>query len=114
MTSARDAVRRLLTDRHTELAERFSRLQGDRMRAEGPLDPDFEEQAVETQNDETLDRLAAAAEAELAQVERALARLDAGKYGICEQCGIDIEPARLRAAPQATLCATCAGALPRS
>ena len=30
-------------------------------------------------------------------IERALARLEAGKYGICERCGKEIAPGRLEA-----------------
>ena len=43
----------------------------------------------------------------LNQVEAALARLDAGTYGICEDCGEPIDPARLEALPYATLCLEC-------
>lgn len=37
-------------------------------------------------------------------IERALVRLDAGTYGICERCGKAIAPARLEALPFVTLC----------
>jgi DnaK suppressor protein len=40
----------------------------------------------------------------LAQIDRALARLDAGTYGSCERCGKPIAEERLRARPWATLC----------
>ncbi|MCW2905059.1 MAG: conjugal transfer protein TraR [Streptosporangiaceae bacterium] len=43
----------------------------------------------------------------LAQNERAVARIDAGTYGICESCGKPIGKARLQAFPRATLCVTC-------
>jgi DnaK suppressor protein len=43
----------------------------------------------------------------LAQVERALARLDNNTYGICENCGNPIGKGRLQAFPRATLCVTC-------
>ena len=43
----------------------------------------------------------------LAQTERALARIAAGTYGICESCGEPIGKARLQAFPRATLCVTC-------
>jgi DnaK suppressor protein len=41
----------------------------------------------------------------------ALARLDAGTYGICENCGQPISPERLEARPVARLCIRCASAL---
>lgn len=40
----------------------------------------------------------------LAQINRALARLDDGTYGNCERCGKQIPEERLRARPWATLC----------
>ncbi|HEX8731103.1 MAG TPA: TraR/DksA C4-type zinc finger protein [Ktedonobacterales bacterium] len=39
-----------------------------------------------------------------AQINAALQRLDAGKYGICERCGKEISARRLEALPYATLC----------
>jgi DnaK suppressor protein len=43
----------------------------------------------------------------LDQGERALARIDAGTYGVCESCGKPIGKARLLAFPRATLCVPC-------
>ena len=43
----------------------------------------------------------------LAQIERALARIDDGTYGVCESCGEPIGKMRLMAFPRATLCLTC-------
>jgi len=43
-------------------------------------------------------------EAELADVEHALRRLDDGTYGTCEACGRPIDEERLQALPAARLC----------
>ncbi|MDQ6928695.1 MAG: TraR/DksA C4-type zinc finger protein [Actinomycetota bacterium] len=43
-------------------------------------------------------------EAELADVEYALRRLDEGTYGTCEACGKPIDKDRLEAVPAARLC----------
>jgi RNA polymerase-binding transcription factor len=43
----------------------------------------------------------------LDQGERALTRIDAGTYGVCESCGQPIGKARLLAFPRATLCVAC-------
>jgi RNA polymerase-binding transcription factor DksA len=43
-------------------------------------------------------------EAELADVEYALRRLDEGTYGTCEACGKRIDEGRLEAIPAARLC----------
>lgn len=43
----------------------------------------------------------------LFQVDRALARLDDGTYGVCESCGRPIGKLRLMVFPRATLCVSC-------
>ena len=45
--------------------------------------------------------------AQLEAVEGALARLDAGTYGTCVDCGGPIAPARLEAIPWAARCIDC-------
>jgi DnaK suppressor protein len=40
----------------------------------------------------------------LGKIDRALARMDEGTYGICSRCGKPIEKARLRALPYVDLC----------
>ena len=49
-----------------------------------------------------------AARSELEQIDRALERLDAGMYGLCEGCGAMIDAERLRVVPYATHCRECA------
>lgn len=56
-----------------------------------------------TAGDLDLDRLGRA-EAELAAVEHALGRLDAGTWGTCEACGGPIEAASLDRRPGARTC----------
>ncbi|MEV7318512.1 TraR/DksA family transcriptional regulator [Streptomyces sp. NPDC093970] len=51
--------------------------------------------------------LAANAREMLEQTERALEKLDAGTYGLCENCGNPIGKARMQAFPRATLCVEC-------
>jgi DnaK suppressor protein len=49
-------------------------------------------------------------EAGLLRIERALAKLDEGSYGVCDSCGRPIPTARLRAMPDSVLCVECASA----
>jgi len=44
---------------------------------------------------------------DLAEVEHALAKFEKGTYGLCDNCGQFIDPARLEALPQASLCLSC-------
>ena len=43
----------------------------------------------------------------LAQINRALLRIDDGTYGVCESCGNPIGKNRVMAFPRATLCLSC-------
>ncbi len=47
------------------------------------------------------------AEAELEEVEAAMARLHSGSYGHCDRCGEPVGQARLTARPEARLCLAC-------
>lgn len=40
-------------------------------------------------------------------IKKAIARLDAGAYGICEECEEEINPKRLDAIPWTTMCVNC-------
>ena len=44
---------------------------------------------------------------QLVEVERALQKFEDGTYGLCDSCGQVIDPARLEALPQASLCLNC-------
>ncbi len=44
---------------------------------------------------------------QLAEVVRALEKFEEETYGVCDNCGQPIEPARLEALPQARLCLNC-------
>ena len=46
---------------------------------------------------------------EMAEIQAALARIDAGTYGLCAACGAAISPARLAALPMARRCVHCQG-----
>ncbi len=43
----------------------------------------------------------------LSQVDAALRRIDAGSYGLCIDCGVEIPALRLDAAPEAARCISC-------
>ena len=45
--------------------------------------------------------------AELTAIDRALERIEAGRYGQCEDCGAAIPEARLQAYPMALRCVGC-------
>jgi DnaK suppressor protein len=51
--------------------------------------------------------LSAQARAAVEEIDRALAKMDAGTYGVCERCANPIPKARLKALPYAALCVAC-------
>src|SRR3712207_6270968 len=53
-------------------------------------------------------------EAKRMRIERALEKLDEGNYGVCDSCGHEIMPARLRAMPSSVVCVPCADRAPRA
>lgn len=69
---------------------------------------DSAEQVTERENEDVLRNLQEETRLELQQVRAALKRLESGDYGICANCGNEINPARLVALPYATLCIRCA------
>ena len=102
------------------LAERATYLeQAEALKAEAdslaqemePGDVQFDEESGEG-GTVTVDRerdlaLSAQARAAVEDIDHALAKIEAGTYGLCEGCGQPIPRARLKALPQARLCVTC-------
>ena len=66
---------------------------------------DDQAQAISERNDEFA--MNEHETAELGDLEAALERLDAGTYGHCTDCGVNIPPARLNAYPTAKRCIDC-------
>lgn len=67
-------------------------------------EPDPLDQAEAVTQTEENSAILADLEARYAQVGEALARIENGRYGVCETCGEAIEDARLAADPAAMTC----------
>lgn len=72
---------------------------------------DAEDFATERQGDEVLEALGQVELNEVKRIDAALARIDAGEYGICLNCGDNISDARLEVLPDTALCKVCAAKL---
>ena len=93
-------------------------LEGERDRVRGQLrelhadDDSFDEGFADTSQVTAergeIEALTSSLTESLHDLDDALAKLDAGTYGQCEQCGGEIGAARLEAMPAARLCITCA------
>lgn len=69
---------------------------------------DSAEQAQERENDEVVDAIGNETADSIRSIQLALERMEAGTYGICDQCGEEIGRARLEVVPEATRCVACA------
>ena len=100
-----ETVKKQLQARLKELSARIEEIEGD---LRTPRSASWEDRATETEGDEVLDALEDTAMAEIAEIRKALERIDSGTYGICAACGDEINAKRLEALPYATRCINCA------
>jgi len=99
-----DQARSYLEREQADLRHQLSEL---RPGTEG-YDNNFADSSQVTAERGEAEALAAKLEEALAEVDNALEKIDAGTYGVCEECGKEIAPARLEAKPEARLCIDCA------
>lgn len=69
---------------------------------------DEEDKQFERLDDEVLAALSSADRDEVTRIDAALERIASDTYGECQECGLEIAPARLLAVPDASLCIDCA------
>jgi len=70
---------------------------------------DYEDQAFADLLEDTGLTIADIRREELTRMDEAMRKLDEGTYGICEDCGEEIEEGRLRVVPYALYCIKCQG-----
>ena len=101
----RTALRRQFEDELRALTSRLKSIERD---IQAPKSADWEEQAVDSENDEVLDALDVATREKILGLRSAVEKLDAGTYGACESCGKAISAGRLEALAWASHCVNCA------
>ncbi len=89
------------------LDELDSRLHDIEAELDAPHSNDWEELAVEREDDEMLETLGRSGQAEINRIRAALQRLRDGTYGICAKCGEGISTERLEVLPETPLCKFC-------
>lgn len=99
------ARREQITQRRLELIARASFIDHE-LSTHGS--PDWEDNATEHEDDETLEALGHAAAQELPMLDAALKRIETGDYGFCAKCGTEISEARLDLLPATPFCKDCA------
>ena len=109
----RKALTKHLVEERERLAREIAELDADLSESleesseESPYDQHMAETAGVTLDREIDLTLQENARAALAQIERALHKLENGSYGHCDKCGKAIGEGRLRVAPSSTLCVDC-------
>jgi DnaK suppressor protein len=101
-------IRASLEDERAKLLQQLADL------GEGPegslaFDQNFADSSQVTAERAEVEALVGSLRESLDDVEHALAKFDAGTYGLCETCGQAITPARLEAKPAARFCIDHAG-----
>jgi RNA polymerase-binding transcription factor len=100
-----------LTD---ELAQLQNNASSAEERREGSPFGKREEEATETLELEKRLALENRVRQEMVKVEHALEKIKNGTYGLCDNCGKPINPERLEALPQASLCLNCKALLSKN
>jgi len=111
--------KQLLEDERNRLQTELKRIEDraagrDRLHAE-PVGQDFDEPGGDAAS-ETVERaqsmaVGASLREMLNEVTAALAKIENGTYGVCDNCGKNITKKRLEALPWATLCKECRAGL---
>jgi RNA polymerase-binding transcription factor DksA len=70
-------------------------------------DDDWEEHAMETADDEVLNKVGNVTLEEIREIKLTLSRIEDGTYGTCARCSEPIAKARMKALPYATKCVRC-------
>ncbi|MCU0912362.1 MAG: TraR/DksA C4-type zinc finger protein [Rhodobacteraceae bacterium] len=90
------------------LAELEGRLQHIEAELDQPADKDWEEAAIEREDDEVLEGMGEQGLHEIEMIRAALGRIAEGEYGYCVKCGTEIAVERLDAVPATPFCRDCA------
>ena len=105
LTDSYADLRKELERKKAELTRRLERITENLRRG---YHADSKERAKELEDSEVVDALGNEARAEIRKISAALRRMDAGDFGICEECGTEIESGRIVAYPYARECIDCA------
>ena len=100
-----EGLREALQAKKQELTIRLDRIHANLRRG---YEADSKERAKQLEDNEVVDALGNEARVELAKISAAMQRLETGDYGLCVECGMEIQPGRLEVYPYADECIECA------
>ncbi len=96
-------IRKTLEDERLDLIKQVENLD----QPQEHMNPDRDDLAQDFITREKTEALKALELEQIDQIGNALKRLDEGTYGLCIDCGEEIQPERLEIIPYATLCVNC-------
>lgn len=100
-----EAIIEKLKSRQADLQDRLNKVEESLRKTHAK---DWEEQAIERENEEVVEALDESIRTELTQVITALNRVEKDEYGICSICDDPIPLGRLEALPYTDRCVSCA------
>ncbi len=100
-----DALGSELLQKKEELTARLERITANLRRG---YEADSKERAKQLEDSEVVDALGNEARTELKKIMAALAKMESGEFGICIDCGMQINEDRIKAYPYALECIHCA------
>ena len=107
---SREDIRKKLLAQRRDLFRQAAQTEEELLWFERDVESEVEERGQEEKMVQLLDRLDERMKAEIEAIDRALVKLEAGRFGRCEGCGKDISQPRLEALPAVAMCISCAQA----
>jgi RNA polymerase-binding transcription factor DksA len=101
------SARRTLLERRNSLLARLRTGTHEADELLGEREPDWEDRAANVTAANRLESIVDNERVQLAMIQAALVRLEAGTWGRCVVCGKRLSDDRLRAAPEAARCPNC-------
>lgn len=109
------AFRKMLVELRRKLSSNISHIEAEALRTGGETSDDLAEIPIEHLADrgsenfvrDMMINIMQSSEAEIHDIDTALAKIDSGAYGNCESCERKIDKGRLKALPFARLCIEC-------
>lgn len=101
MTTTLEERRGKLKTRRKYLVLRLENIEDE---LDQPANPDWDENAAESEQDEVLEDLGVHGQDEIKAIDAALARIHEGEYGYCVICGEPISEERLDVLPHTPFC----------
>lgn len=98
-------IQKMLEDKLAELMERAAEIEE---KLSDPGEEDWEENALEMEDDEVRIKIGEIAKKEIEEIESVLSRIRSGEYGKCTICRKPIDETRLELLPHTLTCIECA------